>query len=103
MTQQQLKLLQYDWYNNDLIKWYDGYKKRKAQKAQKASIKEELMPITWHPSRWWDWCVPEDEKKKRDGKNVFDHLSYVLTIKLSKDFPRIYNKDVEMWSKRRYN
>ena len=102
MTQQQLKLLQYDWYNNDLINWYDGYKKRKAQKAQKASIKEELMPITWHPSRWWDWCVPEDEKK-RDGKNVFDHLSYVLTIKLSKDFPRIYNKDVEMWSKRGYN
>ena len=41
------------------FKWYDGYKKRKAQKA---SIKEELMPITWHPSRWWDWCVPEDEK-----------------------------------------
>ena len=24
------------------------------QKAQKASITEELMPIAWHPSRWWD-------------------------------------------------
>ena len=22
------------------------------------------MPIAWHPSRWWDWCVPEDEKKE---------------------------------------
>ena len=22
------------------------------------------MPIAWHPSRWWDWCVPEDDKKK---------------------------------------
>ena len=21
------------------------------------------MPTAWHPSRWWDWCVPEDEKK----------------------------------------
>ena len=41
------------------FKWYDGYKKRKAQKA---SIKEDLMPIAWHPLRWWDWCVPEDEK-----------------------------------------
>ena len=20
------------------------------------------MPITWHPSRWWDWCMSEDEK-----------------------------------------
>ena len=62
VTQQQLKILQYDWYNNDLVKWYDGYKKRKVQKA---SMKEELMPITWHPSEWWDWCVPEDEKNRR--------------------------------------
>ena len=31
-----------------LIKWYDGYQKRKAQKAK---IKEELLPIAWHPSR----------------------------------------------------
>ena len=44
---------------DNFFKWYDGYKKRKAQKA---SIKEELMPIAWHPSRWWDWCVPKDEK-----------------------------------------
>ena len=28
---------------------YDGYKKRKAQKAQ---IKKELMLIAWHQSRW---------------------------------------------------
>ena len=43
-----------DYYNNDdgkdkliddedeYFKWYDGYK---ARKAQKASIKEELLPI----------------------------------------------------------
>ena len=48
VTQLQLKIIQYDWYNNDLIEWDEGYKKRKAQKAK---IKEELMPITWHPSR----------------------------------------------------
>ena len=65
VTQQQLKILQYDWYNNDLIEWYDEYKKRKAQKA---SIKEELMPITWHPSRCWDWCVPKDEKRGTEKK-----------------------------------
>ena len=39
------------------------YKKRKAQKAK---IKKELMPTAWHPSRWWDWCVPEDEKKEAE-------------------------------------
>ena len=27
------------------------------------------MPIARHPSRWWDWCVPENEKK-RDRKIV---------------------------------
>ena len=37
------------------------------------------MPIVWNPSRWWDWCFPEDEKKKRQknyghkqGLFVFD-------------------------------
>ena len=51
-----------DGYRNDdqVIGWYEGYQKRKARKAQ---IKEELMPIAWHPSCWRDWCVSEDEKK----------------------------------------
>ena len=22
------------------------------------------MPVPWHPTRHWDWCVPEDEKKR---------------------------------------
>ena len=43
------------WDNDDdedkFFEWYDGYKKRKVQKAK---IKEELLPITWHPSRYWD-------------------------------------------------
>ena len=45
--------------NDDFIKWYEGYQKRMVQKA---SIKKELMPIAWDPSRWWNWCIPEDEK-----------------------------------------
>ena len=53
------------WDNDDnedkFFEWYDGYKKRKAQKTK---IKKELMPIVWHPSRWWDWCVPENEKQE---------------------------------------
>ena len=60
-----------DYYDDDrdywvddediFFEWYDGYKKGKTQKAK---IKKELLPIAWHPSRWWDWCVPEYEKKK---------------------------------------
>ena len=36
---------------DNFSKWYDGYKNRKAQKA---SIKKELMPTAWHPSRYWE-------------------------------------------------
>ena len=44
--------------------WYgDGYKKRKAKKAQ---IKKELTPIAWNPSRWWGWCMSEEEKKETE-------------------------------------
>ena len=34
---------------DNFCKWCDGYKKRGAQKA---SIKEELLSITWHPSKY---------------------------------------------------
>ena len=49
-------------YEDKFFEWYDGYKKRKAQKAK---IKEELLPITWHLDRVMNWCMSEDEKKKR--------------------------------------
>ena len=49
--------------DDELITWRDAYEQHKAQKAK---IKEELMPVAWHPDRWWNWCVPEDEKKERE-------------------------------------
>ena len=27
-------------------------------------IGDELIPIAWHPDRWQDWCLTEDEKKR---------------------------------------
>ena len=24
------------------------------------------MPVAWHPNRWWEFCVSEDEKKEID-------------------------------------
>ena len=50
------------------------------------------MPIAWHPSRWWDWCVLNDEKKRQknceSNTQLFLKLSdtkitapgYVLTL-----------------------
>ena len=49
---------------DNFFKWYDGYKNRKAQKA---SIKKELMPTAWHLSRYWDWCISEDEKRDTEA------------------------------------
>ena len=42
-----------------LVRWRNAYQQRKAQKAQ---IKKEILPIAWHPSKYWDWCISEDEK-----------------------------------------
>ena len=57
------------WVNNDgAIKQYNEESHQK-HKAQKAQIKKELMRVAWHPSKWWDWCVPEDEKG--DTANCF--------------------------------
>ena len=55
-----------DHWDNDgdkFFEWYESYKKRKAQKA---SIKEELLPIAYHPSRYWAWCMSEDEKQETE-------------------------------------
>ena len=53
-----------DYFVDDdgVTEWHDGdsHQKRRTQKTQ---IKKELMPIAWHPSRYWDWCMSEDEKR----------------------------------------
>ena len=51
-----------DWFvNNKIVEWYEGYKKHKAQKAK---IKEELLPIAWYSGRPMDWCVSEGENER---------------------------------------
>ena len=24
------------------------------------------MPVAWHPNKWWDWCLSEDDRKEID-------------------------------------
>ena len=36
------------------------------------------MPIAWYPSRWWDWCVPEDEKKEKKIVEVTDSCFKII-------------------------
>ena len=57
-----LQEMWYEDFDDDIvITLPEAYIKRKIQKAK---IKEELMPVAWHPDRWWNWCVTEDEKKE---------------------------------------
>ena len=64
VTYEQLNLWcddDYVYNDHDMTEWYDGYKKRKAQKAK---IKEELLSIAWHRDCVMDWCMLEDEKRR---------------------------------------
>ena len=62
VTQQQLKIWHYDddYCNDELIEWHKGHQKCKAQKAK---IKEDLLPIASHLNRVMDCCMSEDEKR----------------------------------------
>ena len=56
----------YDKVNPDTIihvrhlAWYIKFAKHKALKKK---LNEELMSIAWHPKRWLNFCMSEDEKK----------------------------------------
>ena len=43
-----------------LLAWYSKFEKRKALKKE---LSEELMLVVWHPRRWWNFGMSEDEKK----------------------------------------
>ena len=34
------------------------------KKPFKKGLNKKLMSVAWHPKRWWDFSVSEDEKKK---------------------------------------
>ena len=42
------------------------------------------MPITWHPSRYWDWFMSEDERK-RDRKIMGINMGLFVSLKLIPD------------------
>ena len=44
-----------------LMAWCNTYKQHKACKKE---LRKELMLVAWNLARWWNWCIPEDEKKE---------------------------------------
>ena len=48
-------------FNNfKLLVWRNRFAKLKACKVD---LSKELMPVAWHPTRWRNWYLPDDEKK----------------------------------------
>ena len=50
-----------------LLAWHIKFRKRKEFKKE---LRKKLVPVAWHPDRWWDWCMSEDEKE-RNRSNVY--------------------------------
>ena len=48
----------------DIVRLLVWYIKLEERKALLKELNEELMLIAWHPRRWWNFCMTEDEKKE---------------------------------------
>ena len=68
------------------LSWHIKFVKRKELKKY---ISEELIAIAWHPNRWWEWCLSEDEKKEIDPMFIEEfekHASEVYNMEVLKHF-----------------
>ena len=43
-----------------LVAWRNRFRHLKTFEKD---ICKELIPVAWHPTSWWDWCMSEDEEK----------------------------------------
>ena len=50
-----------------------------------AQIKKELMSIAWHPSRYWDWCMSEDEKRDTEALWAYIWTFFVSCGRIQKN------------------
>ena len=62
------------------------------------------MPIAWYPSRYWDWCMSEDEKK-RDRKIVnMKNIYFLYLMTRYKNFLNIkFNLSLDLKSITKYD
>ena len=65
-----------------LLAWHIKFEKRKALKKE---LNEKLIPIVWHPKRWWNFCLSEDEKKEVEPIFIV-RLQKCASVVILKDF-----------------
>ena len=63
-----------------LLAWDSKFEKHRAVKWV---LNEELMPLVWHAKRWWNFCMSEDEKKKKNRTNFY-WVMLLVRISISK-------------------
>ena len=65
-------------------------------KGSRSLNKKELLPIAWHPNRYWGCCMSEDEKKETEKlwEKTWTFLYWMTGYKKFFDLKRIINKDV---------
>ena len=51
-----------EWLGFEAI--HDGLYQYHHKKNYFKSLQDEVLAIGWHPDRWRDWCLTEDEKKR---------------------------------------
>uniref|UniRef100_UPI001C0712A8 hypothetical protein n=1 Tax=Acinetobacter baumannii TaxID=470 RepID=UPI001C0712A8 len=45
-------------------KIYDELFKYHHKRKFYGKIRDEILPIAWHPDRYWNWCLDEEEKER---------------------------------------
>ena len=45
-----------------VLAWHTKFRKRKELKKE---LSEELMPVAWHPDRWWDFLALHTKFRKQ--------------------------------------
>ena len=51
--------------------------------------------MAWHPSKWWDCCVPEDETKEREKKLTTLHTE-IKNILIKEDVETLVKKRLQL-------
>ena len=46
------------------VRFMAGCNRFKQRKAFKKEVNKKLMPIAWHPTRCWCFCMTKDQKKQ---------------------------------------
>ena len=57
-----------------ILNWHIKFERYKAIQKE---FNEELMLVASHPKRWWNFCMNEDKKKKKERNRTNFYMSRI--------------------------